>query len=48
MTKTPMMSELLQVITASQFLLLTKEAAKAHRRRSHLLLHSGHTDQVRG
>jgi cupin fold WbuC family metalloprotein len=46
MTKTPMMSELLQVITASQFLLLTKEAAKAHRRRSHLLLHSGHTDQV--
>jgi cupin fold WbuC family metalloprotein len=46
MTKTAMMSELLRVITPSQFLSLTKEATKASRKRSHLLLHSGHTDQV--
>jgi cupin fold WbuC family metalloprotein len=46
MTKTTKVSELLRVITPSQFLSLTKEATKAPRKRSHLLLHGGHTDQV--
>jgi cupin fold WbuC family metalloprotein len=46
MTKTAMASELLKVITPSQILSLIKEATKAPRKRSHLLLHSGHADQV--
>jgi cupin fold WbuC family metalloprotein len=40
------MSEPLRVIALSQFISLTKEATKAPRKRSHLLLHGGHTDQV--
>jgi len=41
-----MASELLQLITPSQFRSLAKQATKSPRRRSHLLLHSGHADQV--
>jgi len=44
MTKT--LVETLKIITPSQFRLLTKEAIKAARKRAHLLLHTGHADQV--